>query len=692
MWQSQCAGLKQLDDGRIKFACPLNPDHVVVGRPLGRIYHLLCLGDCPTDQVLDALGITQSDLTIGPPSSQEPPAIERKPPQESFSGNGTSHRPKVAPRHAYALAYAKYGIPVFPLHEREADGECSCGKLQCESLGKHPRHKGWQEEATILPEKIRAFWDENPTANIGVACGKVANLTVLDVDGEEGRETLRNLELEHGELPETPRVITGRGGEHYYFQHIPGAQNAVRFASGLDIRTDGGLVVGVGSRTTGEYAWEASATISESFRPAVAPEWLADLMRQSQTRNGGRVTVPAPAEMVEGSGRHTKLWQIGRSMKAQKFPESAIRAALTSTNAEFAQPLGKSELNPLIEDIWTRGDRYDFLPTTTNGHLPAEEIDPDLILRPLDLTALYTMLDEWLKVPWVWQGILPHGSLSLLVGKSESGKSTFVYALIYCIVNGLTFLGRLCEKGRVLYLAGDPASEFVAAQTFRALGLTDDVLVIRGALVGNPYAWQQFRQIVNDFQPTLIVLDTLSAAVNLDTEKYGQSQQVQQPLTKLARDFNPNILSLHHSQKSAIEAYNVVDAALGSVGVAAVASTRMVTRSYRRGGKTYHTFEMSNLRIGQPLEGEWILEKHEDGLVELGSLWNQRESKIFEEAILNVVKDSPDDRPPTQSDIRDRIGMKISRGMLAKKLSELVKDGKLDMISKGAKKYTLGGA
>jgi hypothetical protein len=86
-------------------------------------------------------------------------------------------------------------------------------------------------------------------------------VTVLDVDGDEGRETLRALELGHGELPETPVAITGSGGAHYYFTFEEGLQNAVKFAPGLDVRTEGGLVVGVGSKTTHQYQWEAAFSL-----------------------------------------------------------------------------------------------------------------------------------------------------------------------------------------------------------------------------------------------------------------------------------------------------------------------------------------------------------------------------------------------------------------------------------------------
>jgi hypothetical protein len=55
-------------------------------------------------------------------------------------------------------------------------------------------------------------------ANVGVKCGRDSDLTVLDVDGDAGRETLRDLEMEHGELPETPIAITGSGGAHFSLQ------------------------------------------------------------------------------------------------------------------------------------------------------------------------------------------------------------------------------------------------------------------------------------------------------------------------------------------------------------------------------------------------------------------------------------------------------------------------------------------
>jgi len=49
--------------------------------------------------------------------------------------------------------YSRHGYRVFPLHEIEADGECSCARLECESACKHLRMKEWHTLATVAAEQ-----------------------------------------------------------------------------------------------------------------------------------------------------------------------------------------------------------------------------------------------------------------------------------------------------------------------------------------------------------------------------------------------------------------------------------------------------------------------------------------------------------------------------------------------------------
>ena len=98
-----------------------------------------------------------------------------------------------------ALDLIREGYSVFPAHGITESGRCTCGDPNCQNPGKHPAIKGWQKAATTDPEQIRAWWKQNSEYNPAILTG--GSLAVLDVDGEEGRESLRRLEEKHGPLP-----------------------------------------------------------------------------------------------------------------------------------------------------------------------------------------------------------------------------------------------------------------------------------------------------------------------------------------------------------------------------------------------------------------------------------------------------------------------------------------------------------
>src|SRR5690606_24690542 len=147
-----------------------------------------------------------------------------------------------------AIELARQGWRVFPLQPR----------------GKVPRIKGWIQKATTDEETIRQWWDRWPNSNIGIATGqaeKANSVVVLDVDGEAGEKSMRELQNAHkGELPDTLQVRTGSGGRHIYFAH-PGVYigiSAGSIGTGLDIRGDRGLVVAPPSihpKTKRRYEW-----------------------------------------------------------------------------------------------------------------------------------------------------------------------------------------------------------------------------------------------------------------------------------------------------------------------------------------------------------------------------------------------------------------------------------------------------
>jgi hypothetical protein len=190
-----------------------------------------------------------------------------------------------------ALTYALAGLPVIPLHTVR-DGRCTCGKPSCESPGKHPIASlvpNGHKNATKDSDTIQQWWTNKPNANIGIATGKncgSVGILVVDVDGEQGEAVLTNLEKEFGSLPKTKTAKTGKG-RHLYFRYQREVER-VRSSTndGLDIKADGGYVVGPPSLHVSGRRYEWFDTNVEC---AEAPDWLIDYANGARRRQNNIV-------------------------------------------------------------------------------------------------------------------------------------------------------------------------------------------------------------------------------------------------------------------------------------------------------------------------------------------------------------------------------------------------------------------
>lgn len=162
----------------------------------------------------------------------------------------------------HGLEYASRGWAVLPLHWIE-NGQCSCGKPDCNSAGKHPLVGGGSKTATTDPQIITDWWTSYPSANIGIATGSASGLIVVDVDAgpnKSGYSSLAALEAEYAEIPRDYCVTTGSGGLHIYLS-APQTEirnSASKLAENIDIRGEGGYVVAPPSihLSGNRYTWD----------------------------------------------------------------------------------------------------------------------------------------------------------------------------------------------------------------------------------------------------------------------------------------------------------------------------------------------------------------------------------------------------------------------------------------------------
>ena len=137
------------------------------------------------------------------------------------------------------------GQALIPLHSRQVNGSCTCQNKSCTSIAKHPRTRNGLKDASVEIEQINSWWSNFPAANVGLVTGKASGLVVLDIDLKSGGlNSLRKLQEDCGQFPQTSCVRTGGGGLHYYFKapEFP-LKNRTNLLPGIDFRGDGGYVV-----------------------------------------------------------------------------------------------------------------------------------------------------------------------------------------------------------------------------------------------------------------------------------------------------------------------------------------------------------------------------------------------------------------------------------------------------------------
>ena len=181
-------------------------------------------------------------------------------------------RPDIA---KVAVSYASRGWQVFPLHTPNGQG-CSCGRSDCESVGKHPRTPDGVKDATTDVKRIFEWWKQWPAANIGIATGAISGIVVVDTDAkDEGPKHWTELLDIHGNV-DTLTTIIGGGGNHWFFTVPPDTalRNSVKILGqgGIDTRADGGyIVVPPSLHASGQrYEWD------NKVKPVPLPDWLLD--------------------------------------------------------------------------------------------------------------------------------------------------------------------------------------------------------------------------------------------------------------------------------------------------------------------------------------------------------------------------------------------------------------------------------
>ncbi len=280
------------------------------------------------------------------------------------------------------------------------DGRCSCKRADCASPGKHPLSKFFPNgvhNATVDIDLVRKALRRQPDANLAIS---LAGMTVVDVDGDDGRTAVERLGLS-----DTVKVFTGRGYHLYYQGECPGGAFK---ASEIDVLTGANRMVMVPPSTHPSGKQYRYSSRSPS-RMAALPKNLSKL-RPDRTQKRQEQSKTGATDLTIKSGKRNDFFFRTACFLRRRFDdEKAVEAMLEALNDDFTEaPLSPGELRSVIQSSGN------YVEDT------AALFGPPKTTEPLPMEFLY--------YPYI-----PYFGVTLLAGNPGMGKSLLVSKLIAAV-------------------------------------------------------------------------------------------------------------------------------------------------------------------------------------------------------------------------------------------------------------------
>lgn len=265
-----------------------------------------------------------------------------------------------------ALKYVDFGWKILPVHNIDAGGICSCGRVDCEAPGKHPRTFQGVKDASGDPDTIRRWWSQWPAANIGLAVGPASGVFAIDVDPRHGGDqSLEEFEQmrEEGPLPPTLTATTGGGGWHLFFRYpddgpLPGRNP---WLPGVDVKSAGGYVLLAPSNhiSGGTYSWLSRP------QPVNAPADILHSIRGGDRGGSNRPALPPARDILKGvpeGSRDDVLFRHACQLRRKGYDIEHVKVIVLEAARNCVPPFADDAAIKKVEQAWRYESDDDDMP------------------------------------------------------------------------------------------------------------------------------------------------------------------------------------------------------------------------------------------------------------------------------------------------------------------------------------------
>lgn len=391
---------------------------------------------------------------------------------------------------------------------------------------------------------------------VGIACGPVSEILLLDFDFAKHPEALDFYEKNRHRLPRTWKEKTGSGGLHIYF----------KWSAELDAKqtnTTSKLHLGVDTKGFGGYSKVTPSPGYEWLIPphlaplAHCPQWLIDALQPKDKREITDAFKQKPDDwMVKEldnvdpsnpiNGRTpTFVRAIGR-LKAKGLNEVEVRSLLAPWAMKYDYP----KLDSLVADQFRRYPPRPEMPVAST----AEQAE----------NAEAFLADET-PVEWICNPFIAKQSIGFIAGLPESRKSWILIDLAIEVARGGgMWLAKFPVMGGRVLLIDQERSKPEAQRRIRALLAAKGLRVadIRNTLFARSGtstrldlqpSYDALRKEMNEIRPDLVLVDSFATFHTKNDGNRYEIQPVMERIKELRNEFKCTIVFIHHETKAAYQ-------------------------------------------------------------------------------------------------------------------------------------------
>ena len=398
------------------------------------------------------------------------------------------------------------------------------------------------------------------------------------------------------------RTRTAKGW-HFFYRH-PGTlvRNTAHIKSAdqtieLDVRADGGFVVGPGSVHETGVPYEMLGVWPDTLDdlPVFDPAWLAteDQVRtttnlpdrppmrhvrrwreradQKELLSRARAYLRATPLAIQGEGGDTHTYQaVCRIVRGFDLDESDARELLLEWNPTCVPPWSERELDEKIagalkygtEPIGARAEARDQVRTTTNlTERVTGQVEEDKADQPVS-SALPDFLAQTSTLPArdeLLPGLIARGETTGLYGAPRTLKTWAVLEIAVALTTGTPAFGMQMPRtrARVLYLTNEDSAASVAARlrgllAGRELETAPEEfrLMVHGGVALDDPEWQAWLiNEVRQFEIDLVDLDPLRSVTLGVDQGPREFQPFGNYLRRLIGETGCGMMFAHHDTK-----------------------------------------------------------------------------------------------------------------------------------------------